>query len=83
MFETIYQNSYDYTDMCRYRLSVTYLIREIDIQPSQMSLNDDNQYGDWNSDGRLTHGYGTYNHGLEFEGNDKHYGNDYDLPERY
>ena len=22
-----------------------------------------------------------YNHGLEFEGNDKHYGNDYDLPE--
>lgn len=29
----------------------------------------------------MTHGYGTYNHGLEFEGNDKHYGNDYDLPE--
>lgn len=62
-------------------VSVTYLIREIDMQPSQMSFNDDNQYGDWNSDGRLTHGYGIYNHGLEFEGNDKHYGNDYDLPE--
>ena len=81
MFETIYQNSYDYTDMCGIGVSVTYLIREIDIQPSQMTLNDDNQFGDWKRDGRLTHGYGTYNHGLEFEGNDKHYGNDYDLPE--
>ena len=48
-------------------VSVTYLIREIDIQPSQMTLNDDNQFGDWKRDGRLTHGYGTYNHGLEFE----------------
>ena len=28
-------------------VSVTYLIREIDIQPSQMTLNDDNQFGDW------------------------------------
>ena len=62
-------------------VSGTNLIREIDIQPSQMTLNDDNQFGDWKRDGRLTHGYGTYNHGLEFEGNDKHYGNDYDLPE--
>ncbi|WP_245339346.1 M23 family metallopeptidase [Staphylococcus sp. GDX8P54P] len=51
---------------------VTYVIREIDDQSSHMSLN---------RDGRLTHGYGTYNHGLEFEGNDRHYGNDYDLPE--
>ena len=33
-------------------VSVTYLFREIDMQSSQMSFNDDNQYGDWNSDGR-------------------------------
>ncbi len=60
---------------------VTYVIREIDDQSSHMSLNRDNNDLNWKRDGRLTHGYGTYNHGLEFEGNDRHYGNDYDLPE--
>lgn len=35
----------------------------------------------WLHQDRKTHGFGTYNHNLSFDGDNRHYGNDYRLPE--
>lgn len=40
----------------------------------------DNQANEWFEQDRKTHGFGTYNYNLSFDGDNRHYGIDYRLP---
>lgn len=56
------------------------LINRIDFSDIDNQSTNESTF-DWEDRSRLTHGFGTYNHDLEFNGKNAHYGNDYDLPE--
>lgn len=52
-----------------------------DIQHYSHTIQQQYESNDAFHQDRKTHGFGTYNHGLSFNGDDRHYGIDYRLPE--